>query len=267
MSQDFRLLIENYKKLLNESKYPKVARIFRGLRPSIKTIAILTAANPHGQPKSNKFNKEINKELEIYLSQANFGFKKIKGNYGVNEPSFIVYNISLSDAIIIGKRYNQASIVYGEVVGGDNNNTHMNFRLIGTDSSKPLEYEKILGTSDVFINRNDTKEFYSEVGGVKFVIPFSEVIDNLVGPDGKVYKITKDYSKSKWDGGKVTSPEIEIDSSEDESNTYSDDQLKENSIFENYLNQLHNYQLNSCCQSSYHRRCRIKKLIKEYYRP
>ena len=147
-----RNLINQYKRLVNEntaeideSGYSSVANVFRGLRPSIKKLAILTAENPHGEQHSNEFNKLANKELERFLSEGKFGYKKVKGSYGQKENSYIVFNIPYSVAINIRKRFKQDSIIYAQVGEGEGPDLPMSFEMIGTDITKPKEFGKILG--------------------------------------------------------------------------------------------------------------------------
>jgi len=240
-SQLFDLINE----VINESRYSSVAKTLRGgIRKSIKTIAILTGENPYGKKASKQYNKEANERLEDILVSGRYGYRKVKGSYGSLENSYIVNNISLDSAISLGEKFNQDSIVYGEVVGGDNDEIYMTFKMVGTDPNKPDEYQNEIGNTDVFVSRDNAEDFYSEVGGRKFVLPFYGVVDNMVGPDNKVYKVEKDYSKSKWKGGENKPSSIDI-SLEDE------------------LNNLQERALKSYGQTSYNLRCRIEKLIKE----
>jgi hypothetical protein len=238
-------LAELITKRMNESKYSSVANTLRGgIRKSIKTISILTGENPYGDKASKQYNKEANEKLEDILVSGRYGYRKVKGSYGSLENSYIVNNISLDSAISLGEKFNQDSIVYGEVVGGDNDEIYMTFKMVGTDPNKPDEYQNEIGNTDVFVSRDNAEDLYSEVGGRKFVLPFYGVVDNMVGPDKKVYKVEKDYSKSKWEGGKNEPSSIDIS-------------------LENELNDLQERALKSYGQTSYNLRCRIEKIIKE----
>jgi hypothetical protein len=238
-------LAELITKRMNESKYSSVANTLRGgIRKSIKTISILTGENPYGKKASKQYNKESNEKLESILISGRYGFRKVKGSYGGLENSYIVNNISLDSAIFLGEKFNQDSIVYGEVVGGNDDEIYMTFKMVGTDPNKPDEHQNDIGTTDVFVSRDNAEDFYSEVGGRKFVLPFYGVVDSMVGPDKKVYKVEKDYSKSKWEGGKNEPSDINIS-------------------LEDKLNDLQERALNSYGSTSYHLRCRIEKLIKE----
>jgi hypothetical protein len=259
-----RELIDQYNKILNEtdkldlinkllsedngetveSGYSSIMNTFRGLRPNIKKITILTAENPHGEKHSDEFNKNANFKLERFLSSGFIPYKKIKGSYGSKENSFILFNIPKSTAIYIGDKYNQESIIYGETgQTEDGDILPMSFEMIGTDKSNPKDYSKVLGKTDVFVNRKNPEDFYSEINGRKFVLPFYDVVDKFVGKDKKTYDLIKNYDKSKWDGGKVepTSQKIKL--------------------AEEHLNELSERSMNTVGSTSYNLRGRIRKLI------
>lgn len=250
MSQDMRNLINRFQRLINEntveideSGYSSIANTFRGLRPSIKKLAILTAENPHGEQHSDEFNKSANRELLSFLNQGMFGYKKIKGSYGQKENSFIVFNVSYDMAVSIGVRFNQDSIIYGEVeTGADEEKIPMSFKMIGTDKTKPKEYKKILGdVINVFVQRDNPKDFYSEVNGRKFVLPFYDVVDELTDSNGKFYNLVKNYKGSKWEGGKV-----------EPTSQYVEDEL----------NDLQERAMNTVGSTSYNLRGRINQMLK-----
>jgi hypothetical protein len=237
------------KKTIIESKYSSVAKILRGgIRKSIKTIAILTAENPYGKEASKDYNREANDELEVFLTSGRFGYRKIKGSYGSRENSFIVNNISLSTAIQIGEKFKQDSIVFGEVVEGEPDGVYMTFSMVGTDPKKPDEYRNAIAENDVFINRNDADDFFSEVGGKKFVIPFYGTIDRLKDENDKFFDLEKDYSKTKWEGGKAIPTSTNITPSEEDLNELND--LQENAI-------------RTDGSSAYNYRARIQQILKK----
>jgi|LauGreDrversion4_2_1035121.scaffolds.fasta_scaffold02937_21 hypothetical protein len=240
-------LINVLSKMVKEARYSSVGNILRGgVRKKIKTIAILTGENPKGETASKEYNKNANQELKGLLKSARLGYRPIKGSYGTPENSFIINNISLDDAINIGEKFRQDTIVYGEVVGIDGDDINMNFKMVGTDPDKPKEYRKVIASNDVFIARNEAQDFFSEVGGRKFVIPFYGTIDRFKGENDKFFVKTKDYSDTKWKGGKAepTSINIELD---------------------NELDELQERAIRTCCSTSYNLRGRIDKIIKENY--
>ena len=264
MSQEMRDLINKFNQIINEnvgeveeSGYSSVARTLRGIRPSIKKIAILTAENPHNEKHSKEYNREANFKLEKFLTEGKYGFKKVKGLYDEEsddeENSFIVFNISLDSAIGLGARFKQDSIIYGETKNlTEDGEIGMSFKMIGTDKIKKKNYRKELESTDVFINRNKAERFYSRIGNKKFVLPFYDVVDKLIDKEGKVFNLTKDYTGSNWEGGKVKPTSVEIDY----------DVKKEMEELENSLNDLAEDSMKAYGYGGYNLRSRIKKLLR-----
>ncbi len=159
------------KQIINEAGYARVVNIMRGLVPTVKTLAFLTAENPNGQAADTATNKQANDELEKRLRAMNLGFKKIKGHYGGPENSFFIPNINKKEALELGKQYNQESIIFGEKLkDAKDGKTYdgMTFSLIYTDD----RYGQVLAQRDVFINMNNADDYYTKVKGRKFQIPF-----------------------------------------------------------------------------------------------
>lgn len=155
------------KSLLNESGFARVGRIMRGLVPSVKTLAFLTAENPLGKSAPAEQNNAAMKKLMADLRQMNLGFTPIKGKYGSPEKSLFVPNISKDEAMELGKKYNQESVIVGEMVK-DGSSDGMKFQMIRTDD----QYGDVDGERTVFIDKSDADNYYSEVKGRKFQIPF-----------------------------------------------------------------------------------------------
>ncbi len=238
--------------IVNETKYTDIMKTLRGLRKSIKTIAILTASNPYGVKETKEYNTRANKDLEGNLKTGFFGYKKISGKYGHEEDSFIVNNISRSIALSFGEKFAQDSVIYGEVDGIENDNVYMRFEMLSTDPRYPKDIGNLKAESDVVINLNDPEDYYSEIGGKKFVIPFYDVTDRFVDKNDKPYKVISNYSGSTWDGGKVEPKSSEI--------------VYEESIISNKLNELNKIQdktITQCCSAAYNNRGLINRLIKE----
>jgi len=161
----------NFKDLVNEAGYARTVNIMRGLVPTVNTLAFLTAENPNGIKADAATNKLANQKLEKKLRSMNLGFKKISGHYGGPEKSFFIPNITKEEALDLGKEFNQESIIFGEKSKATKNNKSydgMTFSLIYTDN----RYGQVISKRDVFINMNDAEDYYTEVKGRKFQIPF-----------------------------------------------------------------------------------------------
>jgi hypothetical protein len=125
--------------MINESGYPRVANMLRGLVPSIRTIGIITAQNPNGIKETDEYHKRANYELVGELRRMNLGPIPVKGKYGSEEDSFIVPNITYNELMGLGEKYKQESVVYGEKTTTSKDGkdyTGMEFKMIHTDSLK-----------------------------------------------------------------------------------------------------------------------------------
>jgi hypothetical protein len=157
---------------LEESGAARVLDILRGVVPSIHTFAILTAENPNAKKMSSAFNKNANNTLEKELRDGLYGFQHCKGQYGNSENSYFIPNISRQKAIKIGRDYEQESIVWGEKTYTTQNNivyNGMNIQLILTSKD---EFGTVIGERDIFINKQDAKDYFTIVKGRKFNISF-----------------------------------------------------------------------------------------------
>lgn len=182
---------------LNES-YSQLAHTLRGLRPNISTIGIISAENPKGVKADAAYNREKTIELVRYLSDARHGYRRTEGKYGNLENSFIINNISEGELLAIGSRFDQESVIFGKKVE-EKDYTGMKFTMIGSYRNN---YGKILGEKEVFVNRQNAKDFYTEYKGRKFVIPFFGVEDiktELVNWD----EIEHREHDARWQGGVV----------------------------------------------------------------
>jgi hypothetical protein len=197
---------------------------------------------------SKEINSEANSQLRDDLSRLKFVYRPTKGSFTsledkkksevpiVEGNSFIVNNISMESAIKLGIKYEQESIIYAETGNvTEDGSVAMTFRLIGTDKTKPKYGEDLEPPQNVFINRNNEKEYYSRIGNRKFMIPFFGVTEYLVRKDGK-YIIDKDgeriakkelnYQGSKWGGGAVSPPVKTTVIKDKDGNPLSDEEIE-----------------------------------------
>jgi len=177
---------------ITEAKWSRVASIFRGGYPNIRSAAILTAWNPNSTKQTDEKNREDNKKLERELNVANFHFLKLKGSYGDPEESYIIYDILEHEALKYGKAYNQHSIIFAEPTGW-NGQKGFTFKLIECKIQTVLAIRHIMNRVD-----GDTN-FYSEIpdgrlSNPKFRIPFydNDSYPNLQGSFNKLSKEVKE---------------------------------------------------------------------------
>lgn len=198
-------IIYNFKQFeLNESSYSKVMRILHGQIPSIYSIGIITWENPHGEIESDEYNKKANIELENRLYDSELKYIKLGGMYNIKEKSLLVLNINKTQLCNLGLEGNQETVIYGERVDSSNienfdisnkvndlikeNYIGMNFKLINTQNKN----FKVESERNVVISRNDYSNFYSEIKGRKFMIPF---FDSNISTNKQVYFIKKYLNK------------------------------------------------------------------------
>jgi hypothetical protein len=191
-------LMNNYQQLDESKYYNRLAQIMRGIVPSINTFAIITAENPQGQKLSDNVNKVLNIKLRDDLVSGRYGYKQITGRYNSMENPYFINRISKDDALSLGRKYDQESIVYGE----KNDTGGMNFYLLECSTGEAM------GERKVFVTLENPSDYYSEVSGVKFVIPFFAIEEFIKDQQGKDVMVkdkkilrTRDYSNSDWVGG------------------------------------------------------------------
>jgi len=169
--------------ILNESGFQRLNSIFNGQINAIRSVAILTAENPMGgdlRPKSGDPNININIRLmsllKDYLKRGNYGYVKIKGNYGFLENSVIIMNIERDDAIAIGKNFRQQAIIWGEREN-KNGNIGIDFEWIEGDTTTQHRFVALHGPETQKLT-----DFYSIKDSHKFVIPFFDDMYKDVRP-------------------------------------------------------------------------------------
>jgi hypothetical protein len=154
--------LEEDSEVLLESGFARIMEIISGLVPAVRTFAILTWENPQNKKLSAEENNKLNAQLEDYLNEGAWGYVKIKGRYGNLEHPFFIMNLTKSDAVQIGiTDGDQESVVWAEVKG----ELDVVFHLIHvTGAEETQRMYKRVGPG--------TKQYYSEVKGKKFKIPF-----------------------------------------------------------------------------------------------
>ncbi len=80
-----------------------------------KRFAIITAWNPNNEPPTDAINIHNNELLVKELEQMDLSFDDALGYLGEHqEESYCVYDISFTQAIELGKRFQQYSIFYND---------------------------------------------------------------------------------------------------------------------------------------------------------
>ncbi len=290
MKKDLNEQVSRIKEMMNlpmeneneitEAGFSKVAQTLRGIVPKIKTIAIITAENPQGKEYPSNINKQRNNELKKdiaggntrfggYLRSGFYGYRQIKGRYGNLENPFIINNISREEAVKLGEKYDQDTIIFAEVrQQPEGEDVEMFFEMIKTTGE---EKNQTIGTQRVFITlgkegESEPQDFYSEVKGRKFIIPFYGIEDMLktkLKDTENLYKYEKrsrNFDDTKWVGGKAepTSTELTPSSKEEWDEYHGTKNITEQ------LNKIVDEMITSQGSKAYNCRGRYKMILAKY---
>ena len=139
---------------------------------TVLTWAIGTPENPMKEKSTDADNKQRCLQFENMLTRGHFDFEKIHGQYGNEEHSYFIPNITIEDAKNIFKNFGQESFIFGqkdydketnryylEMEFWQRESTNQNFELVDMES-------KVEDTPDAV-------DYFSKTHGFKFNIPFS----------------------------------------------------------------------------------------------
>ena len=157
--------------LLNEtSRRQKAIQTLNMKNKRVKSFALLTSENPMGRELSKRDNKELRDRLENYLSDGNYAWFPVRGQYGSRENSYMIYNISLDDTLEIGYKFNQESVIFVE-----RDKEEVLYQYWEKDESG--EYE-LAHTREEYLDMVDSDDFYTQISrNFKFQIPFFDGSD------------------------------------------------------------------------------------------
>jgi hypothetical protein len=145
------------------SGYPRLMQILKGKVPSVHTFGIMSVDNPMGKTAPAEFNNKQQAQFKKDLQRSGLGYVQHKGKYGEFERAFFIMNVRKSAMMTWMKAYNQDSIIFGQVNKDSNS---VLFEMIGNNG-------EIRSTRTIALVLNDgNPEFYSEIKGRKFIIPF-----------------------------------------------------------------------------------------------
>ena len=159
-------MVEFNSKFLNKqamSGFPRLMQIMKGRVPSIHTFGIMSVDNPMGQAAPAQFNNQQREDFKKVLQRSGYGYVQHNGKYGDFEKAFFIMNIRKIDLLAWMAKYNQHSVIYGQVDPAKNAVT---FEMIGHDGAVISTREDVIGLT------GDKEEYFSEYKGRKFLIPF-----------------------------------------------------------------------------------------------
>lgn len=161
-----QMIRESY---FREGGFPRAMQLMRGAVDSVDRLVIITAANPMARQAEASVNNRKMEELYSDLNSLGYGFIKMKGLYGVPEPSVLVNGMSRGEGFKLARKYKQQSYIFGYRKDIDGENSVMVYELIYPwDSSQNMTSRMTISNADV----QDFDDFYSKVKGRKFQIPF-----------------------------------------------------------------------------------------------
>ena len=165
---DLRKLIKETKKnLIKEAGFARVRQIMLGQVPSVDAVGILTAENPNAQPLSPAENNALMKDLKSSLQTMQIGYTDIGGSFGSPEKSVFIMNISRDDATMLGEKFGQEAVIWGQKMRQKADEPFFRFEYIeGYDTIQTRDVS--MGGTDI----QSKEDYYSEKEGRKFIIPF-----------------------------------------------------------------------------------------------
>ena len=165
---------------LNEAGFARTRQAMTGIVPTIETIAFLTGENPGGEPAPPAVNKENNAALEKRLRSRQLWVQKNQGKVRISRKVFHGDEYSSQrSSYILGQDFGQEAIIWGEKQE-DDEGVYFNFEYIEGDDHYRDPTGFHVGSTDV----QDREDFYSQVKGRKFLIPFFD--DEYEGASMKV---------------------------------------------------------------------------------
>lgn len=180
--------------------------LFGDNRGIVKTFAVLTAANPLGVPltdlENRQRNNDLRKEIEDdrkkfnaatmrdLVDRGHYQYIPIKGKYGIEEPSFIVFNITLDDAKKLSSSGEQESFWFGRCRNEKDNNgnfiqpnatvTYYYYDKSYYDETGKFKYNKVGSTQKVY-DWSDMKNIadnFSRYGSLTWNFDFADAVAN-----------------------------------------------------------------------------------------
>ena len=176
-----------------------------GTKNYATTLAIMTANNPLKTSLGAYDNNMLNSKLEADIENKGCRYRKVKGQYGSKENSYMIIGISLEEAKELAAKYCQESFIFANVKktkGADNRRSNMRYQFwqLGSDYYQSCLEEFVSLNEDLGVEAERSDE--DSIMSVK--IPGeADVEDSIEFPkvDPEEYKIVslRDTTKYKKD--------------------------------------------------------------------
>lgn len=152
---------------LEEGGFGRLMQTLSGMEGSINSVVIMTSENPMAQQQTKAANKDLRRQFEEDLRTLGLGFRKTKGKYGNIENSYVIPNMDPQDAIELGTKYRQDTVIIGVKTEQDGK-PGMEFSMVTTgDEMRPT-----VKATDWVPMEADTEDFYTGYKGRKFNLDF-----------------------------------------------------------------------------------------------
>lgn len=138
----------------------------------VLTWAIGTPENPMKAKSGDEENKEYRIKFEEMLHDGHFDFEKIHGQYGNEENSYFIPNITIEDAKNIFNKFGQESFIFGQKDYDDKSDQYY-LEMEFWQREAPNQEFKLVDMEDKVEDKPDAIDYFSKSHGFKFNIPFS----------------------------------------------------------------------------------------------
>lgn len=189
-------------RLLLAGDFSKLMQYMHGIKklPEGHGVALLTSQNPRetnpsvaeGEQKAVDVNPTQNDQLYRQLLQdlknREHVFWKAQGDYGKQEKSVAILNITPEEALGLGRKYNQESVIWSGLLDGKLVH-RMLYSQSGQDAADPVVNKQL------WVKKmKDAESYFTKIDNRKFTIPFfpsGEKVEPLPG------KVTRTFPKQE----------------------------------------------------------------------
>ena len=153
----------------------------RSKKSQLQRLGIMTSENPRGVEADDQMNVALMSGFAKQLDDKGLDYVSIGGKYGNPENSFIILNPTMLDMVALGKQYGQAVVIFAQkmrrITDAEAPAIHYRFDYVQTEPDgyeepqyDPQEYY-VKDSKDMVV-KTDADDYYSELQGTKFSIPF-----------------------------------------------------------------------------------------------
>ena len=171
MDRDLRSIYNAYKRIVESSD--KIKESFKselyGTKDYSTTIAIMTANNPLKTKLGAYDNNMLNSKLGADIENKGCRYRKVKGQYGSKENSYMIIGISLEEAKELAAKYCQESFIFADIKkrkGAKNRRSNLDYQFwqLGSDYYQSCLEEFVSLNEDLGVEaKRDENEHITKV--------------------------------------------------------------------------------------------------------